>query len=283
MRLGINLLCATGQVGEEHRPLFNLARDLGFDGLEIPVLSGTPDDYAEIGRWLDDAGLARTSTAIVPDPEADPTSSDAEVRARGVSHLDWIVECATALGAEIIGGPFHAPIGHFTGAGPTEDEYKRGAEAHRAMAEKAAAGKMTLALEPLNRFETHFMNTAEQARRYADMVSHPAFGILYDTFHSHIEEKDQAKAVAHLGDRIALVHVSENDRGIPGTGQVDFAAALGAVRKTGYDGWVVVEAFGSGVPELAAATRIWRPLFPDTETLFRAAAPFVRDAWEAAG
>lgn len=281
MKLGINLLCATGFVGEADFALFAMAAEAGFDLVEVPMLAGDPDDYAAMGRQLDALSLARGCTAISR-PEADPTSADKELRRAGLDHLDWILDCAEALGAETVGGPFHAPIGVFTGAGPTADEWQRGAEAHHAMAEKAAARGMRLALEPLNRFETHFLNTAAQARAYADLVDHPAFGIMYDTFHAHIEEKDQVAAVHTVGDKIHVLHVSENDRSIPGTGQVAFEPILKAVRAVGFDGPVVVEAFGAGVPELAAATRIWRPMFASTEELMGRSAPTVRRLWDEA-
>ncbi|CAD0183875.1 L-ribulose 3-epimerase [Ruegeria sp. THAF57] len=279
MKLGVNLLCVGGLIGEAQLDFCQLAAEAGYDGVEIPVLEGQPDHYAWLGAQLDALGLERTCTAIVPDPKADPTSPDPQVRARGVAHLNWILDCATALGAQTIGGPFHAPIGHFTGSGPTANEWQRGAEAHRDMADTAAKRRMSLALEPLNRFETHFLNTSEQAAQYCELVGHPAFGIMYDTFHAHIEEKDQAQAISALSGHINVLHVSENDRGTPGTGQIDFGAVFSAVKKTGFDGWVVMEAFGAGVPELAAATRIWRPMFEDHPQLFRDSAAFIRNGW----
>ncbi len=279
MKLGVNMLCAGGLIGREHLEICGIAANEGYDGVEIPVLEGTPDHYAWLAKELDAMGLQRTCTAIVPDPDADPTSADAEVRKRGLAHLDWIVDCASALGAQTIGGPFHAPIGHFTGSGPTQDEWQRGAEAHCRMAEIAAQREMVLALEHLNRFETHFLNTAAQAAQYCELVDHPAFGVMYDTFHSHIEEKDQREAVASLVGRINVLHISENDRGTPGTGQIDFDTVFASVKATGFDGWVVMEAFGSGVPEIAAATRIWRPMFDSHQQLFHDSAVFIRDGW----
>ncbi len=279
MKLGVNLLCVGGLIDKAQLKFCQLAADATYDGVEIPVLEGSVERYAWLGSELDAMGLERTCTAIVPYPDADPTSADPDIRARGVAHLDWILDCATALGAQTIGGPFHAPIGHFTGSGPTADEWQRGAEAHHRMAEKAAGRGMKLALEPLNRFETHFLNTAEQAAHYCALVDHPAFGIMYDTFHAHIEEKDQAQAIAALAGWINVLHVSENDRGTPGTGQIDFGTIFSAVKKTGFDGWVVMEAFGAGLPELAAATRIWRPMFEDHPQLFRDSAEFIRRTW----
>ncbi len=279
MRLGVNLLCVGGLIDKPLLEFCQLAAEAGYDGVEIPVLEGSTNHYAWLGAELDALGLERTCTAIIPDPKADPTSADPEIRAGGIAHLDWILDCAAALGAQTVGGPFHAPIGHFTGNGPSLEEWQRGAEAHYRMAEMATEYGMLLALEPLNRFETHFLNTAQQAAQYCELVNHPAFGIMYDTFHAHIEEKDQAKAIGTLSGRINVLHVSENDRGTPGTGQIDFDTVFSAVKRTGFDGWVVMEAFGAGVPELAAATRIWRPMFDTHAQLFNDSAMLIRKGW----
>jgi D-psicose/D-tagatose/L-ribulose 3-epimerase len=278
---GINLLCLTGFVGADHLRRIEGLKALGYDGVEVPVLSGDPNHYAWLGDQLDRIGLRRATTSIVPSPDANPLSSDPEIRARGIAHLDWALDCAIALGADSVGGPFHAPIGHFTGQGPSEDELLWGAEAHRRMAERAAPHGVHLSLEPLNRFETHFLNTAEQAASYAERVGHPGFRIMHDTFHANIEERDPVAAIRRLQGRIGVVHISENDRGIPGTGHIDFGAVFAALRETGYDGWITVEAFGQGLPEIAAATRVWRPLFPDLDTLFSRSIAFLRAGWDA--
>jgi len=283
MQVGVNLLCLTGFVEAQHLGWIRRIAELGYDGVEIPVLRGAPEHYAWLGKQLDSLGLRRTTTSVIPSSLANPVSHDAEIRQAGRAHLDWAMDCAIALGAESIGGPLHAPIGHFTGAGPTEDELSYGAEAHRALAERASLNGLYLSLEHLNRFETYFLNTMAQARAYADRVDHPAFRIMYDTFHANIEEQDQGRAIATLGDAMGVLHVSENDRGIPGRGHIDFAAVFAAARRNRYDGWVTLEAFGSGLPELAAATRVWRPLFPDFETLFAESINFIRRTWEAAG
>jgi D-psicose/D-tagatose/L-ribulose 3-epimerase len=277
----INLLCLSGFVTDEHLPELERVGALGYDGVEIPVLSGLPEDYARLGRRLDALGLRRTCTSIVPSPEANPLSADREVRARGRAHLDWALDCAVALGSESVGGPFHAPIGHFTGSGPSEDEIRHGADEHRRMAERAGAAGLYLSLEALNRFETHFLNTMEQARAYADRVDHAAFRIMYDTFHANIEEQRQPAAIATIAPRLGVVHISENDRGIPGRGHIDFQEIFAALDAAGHDGWIVVEAFGAGLPELAAATRVWRPLFPDHDTLFAESIAFLRRHWPA--
>lgn len=282
MRTSINLLCVAGLIGPEHRQILELCKATGYDGVEIPILSGDVSHYAALGALLDEIGLARTSTSIVASPDANPVSADAEARRRGGAHLDWILDCAIALGSESVGGPFYSPLGHFTGSGPNENELAWGADAHRAMAERAQANGIFLSVEPLNRFETYFLNTAAQAKAHVERVGHPACRLIYDTFHAHIEEKNQPAAIAQLAGHIGVLHVSENDRGIPGTGQVDFRTIFGAVRRTGFDGWIVTEAFGNSVAELAAATRVWRPLFPDLQTLIHDSHRFMRACWSEA-
>ncbi|KKB07039.1 isomerase [Devosia geojensis] len=279
MQVGINLLCLAGKITQEHLPQIARLKALGYDGVEVPVLTGEPAHYAWLGRELDAMGLRRATTSVIPSVEANPLSADPEIRRRGIAHLDWAMDCALALGAESVGGPFHAPIGHFTGTGPSADEIRYGAEAHHAMAERAQANGIYLSLEHLNRFETYFLNTMEQASAYVAAVDHPAFAIMYDTFHANIEEQKQVRAIETIAGHIGVLHVSENDRGIPGRGHIDFAEIFSAVRRTGFDGWVTVEAFGAGLPELAAATRVWRPLFPDFETLFAESIAFIRKGW----
>ena len=126
------------------------------------------------------------------------------------------------------------------------------------------APELTLAIEPLNRFECYVLNTAAQAAAHVAAVDRPNFGYLYDTFHANIEERDPVGVIGATIGAISHVHISENDRGAPGSGHIDLAAAIRALQAAGYDGWLTVEAFGQALPDLAAATRVWRPLF-DTE------------------
>lgn len=279
MKLGINLLCASGFIDTRHVETFELAKEAGFDGVEIPVLSGTPDHYERLARFLDQLQMERTTSIVIPEPSLDPGSADPTIRQRGLDHLNWAIACNEALGSTSIGGPFHAPVGHFPGRGPTEDELQRCAEVHHDMAERTERLGIQLSLEPLNRFETHFLNTMEQAASYAERVDHANFKILYDTFHAHIEEQDPVAAAHAIRSHMGVLHVSENDRGIPGRGQVDFARLFETVKKDHFDDWIVVEAFGNVLPELAAVTRVWRPLFSDLQTLFRESAEMVRTTW----
>ncbi len=271
MRLGFNLLLWTGHVEERHRPVLEFLRETGYGLVEIPVMGGAAEHYAEVGRWLDELGLARTSSMAFTDPAADPSSADPAVRRAAAEQLAWQIGCAAALGATKVIGPMVQTLGQRTGAGPTEAELAGAAEVLAGAADRAEAEGVELVIEPLNRFECHLCNTLEQAAALAARVGHSAVGVMVDSFHAHIEERNTPAAVRAAGAAIRHVHLSENHRGAPGSGQVGFAAVLAALRDIGYDGDLVVEAFGRSVPELAAATCVWRDLAPSPEVLAREA------------
>ncbi len=269
MRFGINLLLWTGRVTEEHRPVLERLARLGYDLVEIPVMSGSVEDCAAIGGWLDQLGLARTTSMAFTDPEIDPSSADPARRRAALEQMRWQIDCAQAMGATKVIGPMYQTLGRFTGEGPSEDELERVTEVLAGVADRAREAGIALAIEPLNRFECHLCNTLAAAAELARRVGHPAVGAMIDTFHAHIEERDTPAAIRAERDALVHVHASESHRGTPGSGQVDFPAAFGALREVGYDGEVVVEAFGRAVPELAAATRIWRDTFGSPEELAR--------------
>jgi D-psicose/D-tagatose/L-ribulose 3-epimerase len=281
MKIGMNLLLWTGFVTEAEFPLLGKLKAAGYDGVELPLFDGTADHYKKVRAELDKQGLA-CSTVTIMTPEANPISHDPHVRAAAVERLKWAVEMNHVLGSVAMVGPYHSPLGVFSGTGPTSDEKNRAADVLRKAAEFAKAANLTLAIEYLNRFECYFLTTAADAKALVESVGHPNFRCMYDTFHAHIEEKSQASAVATVAPVMAHVHISENDRGTPGTGQVRWDEAFKAVRQTGYDGWLVIEAFGRALPDLAAATRVWRDLFPSAEEVYQQGIQFIKQKWAAA-
>ena len=279
MRIGFNLLLWTTHLDDALLPVCEMLKSIGYDGVEVPVFEGTPDHYARLGRQLDAIGLARTVVGIVTSPEANPMADGEAVRAAGVDHLKWLVDCSAALGAQVLCGPFFQPLATFSGAGPTPREWGHLVAGQKAMAAHADGTGVTLAVEPLNRFECYALNTAEAAARLVAEVDAPHYGYLYDTFHANIEERDPVGVIGRTAHAIAHVHLSENDRGTPGRGHVDFAATFAALRAARYDGWLTVEAFGQALPALAAATRVWRPLFDTEEQVARDAHALITRGW----
>jgi D-psicose/D-tagatose/L-ribulose 3-epimerase len=280
MKIGMNLLLWTGHVTDADFPTIAKLKAAGFDGVELPLFDGTADHYRKVRAELDKQGLA-CSTVTIMNPDANPISPDAAIRQKAVERLKWAVEMNQILGSVALCGPFHSPLGVFSGTGPTADEKGRAADVLRKGAEFAEQAKLTLAIEYLNRFECYFLTTAADAKELVQAVNHPYFRCMYDTFHAHIEEKSQASAITTVKDVFAHVHISENDRGTPGTGQVRWDEAFAALKKTGYDGWLVIEAFGRALPDLAAATRVWRDLFPSPDEVYTKGIAFIRQKWAA--
>src|SRR5690606_22916986 len=169
---------------------------------------------------------------------------------------------------------------HFSGSGPTPDEWKWGVESMRAVAEHAGKVGVTLGIECLNRFETYLLNTHADSARFAREVAHPNCRVMYDTFHANIEEKSSAEAIRACADVLCHVHISENDRSTPGSGHVHWDENFDALKEVGYDGWLMIEAFGLALPELAAATKIWRRMFQSEEQLSRDGLAFMRKHYQ---
>lgn len=283
MKIGFCMLLWTTSVGEEHKALLEDIRATGYDGVEVPVFGGTPDDYAATGRMLDSIGLGRTAISVIPELTANPLSDDAEDRKRAVDYLKWVVDCTAAAGADCIGGPLHQTLGHFSGAGTTEAEFDRAREVHRQVGDHAQANGVIIALEAINRFESYFANTMDTLCAYTRSLDHPAIRTMYDTFHANIEEQDPIAAYTKNADQVVHIHISENDRGVPGRGHVPWAETYTAIRDSGYDRWLTIEAFGRGLPELAAATRVWRDFAESPEAYYRDGFNCIRNGWDAAG
>jgi len=220
VKYGMNLLLWSGSIGPDHYPLLAALKAAGFDGVEIPVFGGQPADYKPLRAELDKNGLKCTTVTIL-NAETNAVSPDPAVRAKASEWLQTVVDINHVLGAETVVGPYHSAIGVFSGTGPTADEKKRAADVLRATAEYAKGANLMLGIEYLNRFECYLLNTAAGARELVEMVDHPNFRTMYDSFHAHIEEKDPVTAIRTVAPVLAHVHISENDRGTPGTGQVN--------------------------------------------------------------
>lgn len=274
MRLGMNLLLWSGELNEALVPALEMLKRIGYDGVEIPLFN-LDLNYGQWGERLNGLGLQRTAVTV-RGVDDNPISSDAKVRQKGIDGTKKALDCCAAAGATHLVGPFHSALGHFSGKGPTADEWKWGVESMRAVAEHAGSVGVILGVECLNRFETYLLNTHADAAKFAREVDHPACRMMYDTFHSNIEEKDVGLAIHGCKDVLCHVHISENDRSTPGKGNVRWKENFDALRQINYNGWLMVEAFGLALPELAAATKIWRRMFESEEQLSRDALAFMR-------
>ncbi len=238
-----------------------------------------PAKFERVAAKLDELGLERTAVTIGT-AEANPISPRPEVRQAGLEHLKKAVDICKVAGVSLLCGPIHSALGEFTGQGPTEEEWNCGKETLAQAADYAQQNGVTLVLEYLNRFECYFLNCAADCARFCREVNHPNLKMMYDTFHANIEEKSVEAAIRECADQLVHVHISENDRSTPGEGGVNWDATFATLKDINYDGWFVVEAFGLALPDLAAATKIWRRMFPSEEYLATHALQFMKTRWE---
>jgi D-psicose/D-tagatose/L-ribulose 3-epimerase len=236
----------------------------GYDGAEFPFFHTDEDVYKQVKAKLAELGLRATGCTVCT-PEANLISEDAKVRAAGIRHVKDMLRMCNVLGAEVLCGPLAPPLGQLVGRGRTQDEWKRAVAGLKEIGPVAEDMGVTVAVEYLNRFETYFINTAADLRNLIAEVDHPSIRMMFDTFHANIEEKSIYEAVKSCGEYLAHVHISENDRGIPGTGRVPWDELRRGLQELGYDRWMTIESFGQAVPEIAAAAAIWRPLFVDND------------------
>jgi D-psicose/D-tagatose/L-ribulose 3-epimerase len=275
MKFGMNMLLWSGDLTDELLPVLEKLKAMGYDGVELPIFAPDVDKFTRWGKRLDDLGLERTAVTIRGAAD-NPISPDAKIRAAGVAATRQILECCQAVGAQTLCGPYHSAIGEFSGAGPTADEWKWGVDSMRQTAEHAKSSGVMLGIEYLNRFECYLLNCAADTVRFVKEVNHPSCRMMYDTFHANIEEKSSAEAIRIAAPYTVHVHISENDRSTPGQGGVNWDANFRALKETGYDGWMVVEAFGLSLPEIAAATKIWRRMYSSEEQLARDSLAFMK-------
>jgi D-psicose/D-tagatose/L-ribulose 3-epimerase len=282
MKIGFDMLLWTAHVQPEHWPILEDIKKTGYDGAEIPIFEGTPEHFAKLGRRMEEIGLQPSGISIIPSLDKNPLGPEPAQRAAALKHIEWVIECAAALGAKQVAGPLHSTIGHFSGYGPTDEERKRGVAFHQTAGEIARKHGLAIVVEAINRFESYFLTTMEELAAHLDAVDHPNVTGMYDTFHANIEEKDPIAAIKTLGRHLFQVHVSENDRGTPGRGHIDFKAVFRKLKAEGFDRWITIESFGRALPELAAATRVWRDLAPTPTQVYREGYRLIRDGWDGA-
>ena len=259
MQIGVNTLLWTAGFSEAHLPLIAKAKALGLDGIELATFDFASFPAAAARRELEAQQMPGIlCSALVAGMSL--ATDDATLRAQSMAFLQAGVRTTAEAGLNLLIGPFCSAVGYLPGRRRTDEEWKRCVDGLQELGRYSEEFKVRIAVEPLNRFETFFLNTAADAKRLCEEVAHPNIGVLYDTFHANIEEKNQAAAIRLLGKHIFHVHTCENDRGIPGSGPIDWPGVIGALKEIGYDDWLVIESFGPGIKEIAAAACIWRDL-----------------------
>jgi D-psicose/D-tagatose/L-ribulose 3-epimerase len=275
MKFGINLLLWTDTLSDSQFPILDTIKKIGYDIVELPIFDKDIANASRWGRKLDELGFLR-SGACAYGPDDNMISSVPKIRRQGIDANKKVLDCCAAAGCKVMAGNSISAIGVFTGFAPSQDEWNWALDGMREVADHAGKVGVKISMEALNRFEAYFINCIADGVRFAKALNHPAFGMMYDTFHAHIEEKNVTEAIHTVKDHLFHVHLSENDRSTPGTGGVRWAETFKALKEIGYDDWLVVEAFGQSLPKLVAATKIWRKMYADETQLATDALAFMK-------
>jgi D-psicose/D-tagatose/L-ribulose 3-epimerase len=277
MRIGINTFLFACPFNDRHCRWFPKFRAWGFESVEIAVASPDDMDWAHVRRKLDANGLVAGSVAAAFGPGRDLRGSPAHQQAT-IEYVKTLVDRMPILGSRTLIGPFYSEVGRADAETPAAKRAQRKLVVRHLKALAAYAGDrgVTLCVEPLNRFETDFLNTCDQAIELVEAVDDPALKILLDTFHMNIEEKDQAAAIRRCGKRLGHLHASGSDRGTPGTDSIAWTGIAAALKAIRYDGDVVIESFTQDVKIIARAAAIWRRIEPTQEEIAVKGGKFLR-------
>ena len=266
MKFGANVLIWTANFTPQHLPLLPEIKRRGFDGIEVPIFSPADFCASDIRRGVEQNALECTACSVIP-RGLSIGSDDDSVRQKAIAHIETCVKMVADAGAKILAGPLYTPVGYLPGRRRTADEWKWAVDSFQSLGPVLERHGVMIAIEPLNRFETYFLNTAADAAALCDEINHPNVGVLFDTFHANVEEKSIGQAYRTIGRHLKHVHTCENDRGTPGSGHVEWTEVFGALRDMRYDGWLTIESFGFAMGEISAAASIWRDLAPTPESI----------------
>lgn len=252
-------------------------RALGFDLIEIAVEEPALVDAARLKAALAETGLGAIVCGAFG-PDRNLASADPALRQNADRYVRALIELAADVGSPVVAGPMYSSVGkeRLATAEERAGEWQRAVSGLRALAEVAGARGVRLAIEPLNRFETDMINVVEQGMALIADAGSPHLGLHLDTFHMHLEEKDPGAAIRRAGDRLFHLHACENDRGVPGSGQVRWPEIAEGLAAIGYDGAVVIESFTPAVQSIARAVCIWREIAPSQDAIAADGLAFLR-------
>lgn len=265
-KLGMNLLLWTDSVRlKGDKDLIDKVLGMGFDGLEVPLMGMEVSEAKEIGDYFKELNVPCTALSVLGD--VNPISPDEKERDAAYKAMCHFVDCTQAMGATLLCGPFDQQLGYFTGVRPTKQEWDWSVDCMRKACEYALTKGVDIAIEPLNRFEQYILNTVEDGVKYIKQIDMPNAGLLLDTMHMNVEELDVAKALEVGLPYTKHIHISENNRGIPGTGHACGKDVFDVIEASDYDGWLTIEAFNEGAPSMQGPLHLWRTFAPSDDSL----------------
>lgn len=277
MKYGIHQLLFTESLTREDLQVMDLAKELGFDGIELTLFDPESFPVKEIKERSRQLGL-RVNTCIGLSNKHNLISPDPQIRHAGIRFMKTLVDLTQQIEAENLTGVNYAGWGYLTGKMRSQQEWDWGVEAFREVCQFAKQNTdVVLCTEVVNRFESHFLNIAADAVRFIEDVGEPNARVQLDSFHMIREENSFSDAIKTCGAHLGYVHACESQRGIPGTGLVPWEELFQALRTVGYDGWITIESFDPNLENIAKLCCIWRKFAASPQQLASQGLAFLRD------
>ncbi len=278
MRIGMNLLLWTSNPHYDSDVHYiEKLKNFGYEAFELGIADLTPQDITKFAKKAQETDMEIHALDLFPVTVGDLIGHDPSMRRAAIDRLKTGVHKARDIGSSVFSGPFFQGLCNTTQVGPTEEERKWCVEGLREIGEEALRSDILIAAEPLNRFEMHIANTIAQAYELCERTGLANVGILADTHHANIEELDVTKSYVKHIDRIFHVHISECNRGIPGSGHGVPRDLFHYMLNAGYKGNFVVEAFNANVPETLPLLRLWAPLASSEDEIAIKSIAFIKD------
>ncbi|MDI1321849.1 MAG: sugar phosphate isomerase/epimerase [Algoriphagus sp.] len=256
-KIGFNVLAWSAEMSADLLPILDRLKAIGYDGAEFFVGGSPEESFKLVGKHCQNIGLEVTTVTVLS-PEENPISPDAKIREKSKEKLKWVLDRAADLNSQVLCGPFHSAFATFASRAPIEDEYNWSAEVLHEVGDYAQNLGILLTPEALNRFECYLCNTMEQLDYLLAKVNHSNVQAMFDTHHANMEEKKLGSAIELIAPRLGHFHISENDRGTPGSGHVNFDETFAALAKVNYKGWLTIEGFTRNDPAFANSIGVWR-------------------------
>ena len=257
MKLGVHLSTFMKQWQEPPGPWIRRAAQLGYDGVEIPLPDPFEVKKEEVQKALNASGILCTCGTGL-NVSADISSTDPDVRKNGITHIKRCLELCSEFGSDTLSGVLNAAWGMTADWVCMKDRIKYSKELLYKLGDYAEKMGVVMALEILNRYEGSMFNTVLEGKEFVNDIGHQNVKLHFDTYHAHIEEADMEQALRDGAGHIRHVHMGDNQRSRPGSGQIDFLQVCRVLDETGYDRWLTLECFVAPGGEVASGTYTWR-------------------------
>tara|TARA_X000000368_G_scaffold340401_1_gene278637 strand:- start:1483 stop:2328 length:846 start_codon:yes stop_codon:yes gene_type:complete len=281
MILGVHSATFVKNWHEDITPYIHKCKKAGYKSVEVSLLGQTPSSAKEIAKLANDLNISLTCTTGLSKDE-DISSSDLLVQQNGVEALKRAIDMTSIMQANLLTGVVHAAWGISNSMGKDKEaKFTNSAQSIKKISSLLIEKDIKLGIEPLNRYESDFINTVDEGIRLCNLINHPNVGLLLDAYHMNIEEKDMCKSIEKARDKLFHFQVAENDRGVPGTGSLNWSEIFNTLKKINYKGHVSLEMFIQANVDTSKDLFTWRNIEEDAYDAILRSFNFLREHLDA--